>query len=128
MDFYTRYEALCRRAGIDPCSQKTAETLGATRANISYWKKGTKPSVDRVRAAADMLHTTTDYLLGRTDNPADTTAAEMESVDVGSVPKSLIDILNRLDPVDMGRVMGYVEHILMEDKYQESVGTDARVI
>lgn len=32
-------------------------------------EKGTKPTIDRIRAAADMLDTSADYLLGRTDNP-----------------------------------------------------------
>lgn len=39
MTFYERYEALCRVRGIDPCSQSTAEKLGTTRSNVSYWKK-----------------------------------------------------------------------------------------
>lgn len=39
MTFYERYEALCRVRGIEPCSQSTAEKLGTTRSNISYWKR-----------------------------------------------------------------------------------------
>ena len=57
MTFYERYEALCRVRGIDPCSQSTAEKLGTTRSNVSYWKKGTKPNVEIVRNAANLLQT-----------------------------------------------------------------------
>lgn len=69
MDFYERYEALCSVKGIAPCSHAAAEQMGTSTATISYWKKGTKPTIDRIRAAADMLDTSADYLLGRTDNP-----------------------------------------------------------
>ena len=69
MTFYERYEALCRVRGIDPCSQSTAEKLGTTRSNVSYWKKGTKPNVEIVRNAANLLQTSADYLLGRTSCP-----------------------------------------------------------
>ena len=55
MTFYERYEALCRVRGIEPCSQSTAEKLGTTRSNISYWKKGTKPNVEIVRSAATIM-------------------------------------------------------------------------
>ena len=71
MTFYERYEALCRVRGIDPCSQSTAEKLGTTRSNVSYWKKGTKPNVEIVRNAANLLQTSADYLLGRTDDDTD---------------------------------------------------------
>lgn len=73
MTFYERYEALCRVRGIDPCSQSTVEKLGTTRSNVSYCKKGTKPNVEIVRNAANLLQTSADYLLGRTDDDTDYT-------------------------------------------------------
>ena len=69
MDFYERYEALCSVKGIAPCSHAAAEQMGTSTATLSYWTMGTKPTIDRIRAAADMLDTSADYLLGRTDNP-----------------------------------------------------------
>lgn len=52
----------------------TAKTLsdntGASTGNISDWKSGrTSPSTDKLVKIAEYLETTTDYLLGNTDNP-----------------------------------------------------------
>lgn len=127
MDFYSRYDDLCRQRGIDPCSQKTAEMMNTTRANISNWKKGTKPSLDRVRDAADMLHTTADYLLGRTDDPTDFTL--LQKKDKNPLPQSLIELLKQLDHADMDKATSFVQGLLAADKYQKSTGySGARAI
>lgn len=44
------------------------EKLGFSRNSLYAWKKS-KPSVDKLQAVADYFHVSTDYLLGRTDNP-----------------------------------------------------------
>ena len=105
MTFYERYEALCRVRGIEPCSQSTAEKLGTTRSNISYWKKGTKPNVEIVRSAATMLQTSADYLLGRTDDDTDYT--------------DVTTMLSGLDSADLEKVMIYARGLLDGDKYQK---------
>lgn len=122
MDFYSRYDDLCRKQGIDPCSQKTAETLGTTRANISNWKKGTKPSLERVRAMADLLHTTADYLLGRTDDPTDIISEAKNKKEDQPLPKGLVDLLRKLDSSDIEKTIAYAQGLLSADKYQKSTG------
>lgn len=42
--------------------------LGFSNGIISTWKKS-NPSIDKVEKVANLFDTTTDYLLGRTDNP-----------------------------------------------------------
>lgn len=42
--------------------------LGFSNGIISTWKKS-NPSIDKVEKVANLFHTTTDYLLGRTDDP-----------------------------------------------------------
>lgn len=44
------------------------EKLGFSRNSLYAWKKS-KPSVDKLQAVADYFHVSTDYLLGRTDDP-----------------------------------------------------------
>lgn len=116
MTFYERYEALCRVRGIDPCSQSTAERMGTTRSNISYWKKGTKPNVEIVRNAADMLCTSADYLLGRTDDDTDYTVAQKHGP---SLPEDVTAMLSGLDSTDLEKVMIYARGLLDGDKYQK---------
>lgn len=42
--------------------------LGFSNGIISTWKKS-NPSIDKVEKVANLFDTTTDYLLGRTDDP-----------------------------------------------------------
>ena len=45
------------------------ENLGYSR-NTLYKLKTQKPNAERIAEIADYFHVSTDYLLGRTDNPA----------------------------------------------------------
>lgn len=48
--------------------QQVAEKIGIATPTISCYEKGTKkPSTPTLIALADLFHTTTDYLLGRSD-------------------------------------------------------------
>lgn len=47
-----------------------AHALDMKRANVANYEAGrTTPPSDIIGRLADMLHTSADYLLGRTDNP-----------------------------------------------------------
>lgn len=48
--------------------QQTAQKAGLGINSLYSWKKK-KPSADRIKAVADVLHVSVDYLLGNTDNP-----------------------------------------------------------
>lgn len=51
--------------------EKLAELVGTTKATISnYENEYSSPSNEMLAKLADVLNTTTDYLLGRTDQPA----------------------------------------------------------
>lgn len=120
MTFYDRYDELCRKRGIDPCSQKAAEALGTSRALISNWKKGTKPNLQFVRAAADMLNTTTDYLLGRTDDPTNFTDRPEPEPQSTAVPPEVAALIRRLDSADIEKVVCFMQGLLAGEKYQKS--------
>lgn len=78
MTFYERYSELCVKEGIEPCSQKAADMFHTTRATISTWgKKNAIPRGETVLLIADMLGVSTDYLLGRTDDPTDYSNPEL---------------------------------------------------
>lgn len=44
------------------------EAVGFSKNSMYSWKKN-KPSADKLEAVADYFNVSTDYLLGRTDNP-----------------------------------------------------------
>lgn len=135
MNFYERYAELCAKKGIDPCAQKTAEMFGVTRATISIWnKKNTAPKAETLRAMADALGVSADYLLGRTDDPTDYVKNELNNFDQNTNNSEINhteaenalrnehepDVLrkyNRLDNIDQARAKAFIDGLLASDKY-----------
>ena len=64
---------------------KLEEDLGYSR-NTLYKLKSQKPNAERISEIADYFNVSTDYLLGRTDNPKITTGGD------ASAPLDLRDI------------------------------------
>ncbi|HER5545812.1 TPA: helix-turn-helix transcriptional regulator [Streptococcus pyogenes] len=64
---FERIKELAKSRGITLGSLE--EKLGLSRNSI-YTIKNKKPSAERLQLIADYFHVSTDYLLGRTDNPA----------------------------------------------------------
>lgn len=126
MSFFERYLRTCERNGIEPSSQNTADLIGTNRATISQWKtKGTMPSGAMVARIADKLNTTTDYLLGRTDDPADYTDPVLFQKRVeahnGTHPDAatsdFIKLYDHLDTCDQMQVVGFMKALLTGTKY-----------
>lgn len=64
---FEKIKELCQNRGISINSLE--ETLGYSR-NTIYSMKNKKPNAERLQEIADYFNVSTDYLLGRTDNPA----------------------------------------------------------
>lgn len=64
---YEKIKELADNHGIS--LTKIEEDLGYSR-NTLYKLKSQKPNAERVSEIADYFHVSTDYLLGRTDNPS----------------------------------------------------------
>ena len=63
---FEKIKELCQKRGIPINSLE--ETLGYSR-NTIYSMKSKKPNAERLQEIADYFNVSTDYLLGRTDNP-----------------------------------------------------------
>ena len=61
-----RIKELAKKQGLS--INLLEEKLGYSR-NTIYNLKNSKPSTERISEIADYFHVSTDYLLGRTDNP-----------------------------------------------------------
>ena len=151
MTFFERYSDLCTQRGLEPCSQYAADMFGVTRATISTWgKKNATPRGETVALIADEMGVSTDFLLGRTDDPTDYTnpdlvaelaGAVMDHFD-GDVKKTaafqqavaedvkkeqeqthtrIMQLYNRLDEIDRVRVESYIEGILTGEKYKKDL-------
>ncbi|MHC3853870.1 helix-turn-helix domain-containing protein, partial [Streptococcus thermophilus] len=60
------------------------EKLGYSR-NTIYNLKNSKPSTERISEIADFFNVSTDYLLGRTDNPTIATDDQTSSDDIDEI-------------------------------------------
>ncbi|WP_297816700.1 helix-turn-helix domain-containing protein [uncultured Lactobacillus sp.] len=58
-----------RAKKFDKSLQDVAEETGISPNTIYSWRKKT-PRMDKLQQVADLLHTTTDYLSGATDDPS----------------------------------------------------------
>ena len=63
---FEKIKELCQMRGISINSLE--ETLGYSR-NTIYSMKNKKPNAERLQEIADYFNVSTDYLLGRTENP-----------------------------------------------------------
>ena len=125
MTFYERYAEIAKKHGINPCSQKAEELLGINKATISKWKKNNiTPKGESVAVIADTFGISTDYLLGRTDDPTDFT--KKKKLTKKAIPlrrsrnnesESIFILYNKLDRTDKLRIEGVVRGMLMQDKY-----------
>lgn len=144
MTFWERYEKLCLDSGYKPGSEQAAQVLGTNRGTISAWKKsGNPPTYELLIKIADAYAVSTDYLLGRTDDPVDYTNPDLlaelagaqldelggdakkavalqrataEDVRREATPKG-VTLYGQLDEIDKGKAEGYMQGLLSQDKY-----------
>lgn len=146
MTFYERYAKIAEQHDLDPCSQKAADLFGLTKATISSWNvKATTPKGETVAVMADKLGVSTDYLLGRTDDPTDyahqvfmnppvvetnddapadkqtnVKAFPVRKQTPSSIPgvsQAFLLLYSRLDDADKLKAEGVIQGMLMQDKY-----------
>lgn len=82
---FEKIKELAQKRGIS--LNKLEEDLGYSR-NTIYSMKTKKPNAERLQEIADYFHVSTDYLLGRTDNPRIATGNDTPSeVDLKELAK-----------------------------------------
>lgn len=66
--FYERLKFLCEQ-NETTITAFTRDVLKMSKGNATNWKNGSEPSLDVLRQIADYFNVSTDYLLGKTDEP-----------------------------------------------------------
>lgn len=79
---FDKIKELCRKQGIS--LNQLEEKLGYGR-NSLYSLKNKKPNAERISEIADYFGVSTDYLLGRTDNPRIATEADQGPDDIDEI-------------------------------------------
>lgn len=125
MTFFERYEQVCRaqKPPVDPCSRTFAQAIGVDKSTTSKWKaNGTTPNGEVVRAIADQLHVSTDYLLNRTDDPMDYATRKPGRSGLTGDQKKLLQRFDSLQEPFQKDMLEYMDFLLAKQgKKQESV-------
>lgn len=79
MTLFERISELAKKQHIG--LKELAVKLGLSESTIYQWRKSS-PKAESLEKVADYFHTTTDYLLGRTDNPNIPTSLEEDFGDL----------------------------------------------
>nr|DAO15566.1 MAG TPA: repressor protein [Caudoviricetes sp.] len=92
---FEKIKELCQKRGISINSLE--ETLGYSR-NTIYSMKSKKPNAERLQEIADYFNVSTDYLLGRTDNPS--VASDASIIDTDPIEEQTL-VMFRKETEDM---------------------------
>ena len=104
--FWERYSTICNNNGKSP--NGVAKAIGLSTAICTKWKNGAVPNSEALIKLANYFDVTTDYLLGRSDNPTMTPPAE--DIDTQAADgAALLAIYNRLSPVDRAKLLLYAD-------------------
>ncbi|MBZ1540196.1 helix-turn-helix domain-containing protein [Leuconostoc mesenteroides] len=76
---YDRIKEISNKKGVS--IDYVNDKAGLSNKAIYGWKKST-PKADNLQKVADVLHVSTDYLLGRTDDMNPTTAENVKKADL----------------------------------------------
>ena len=82
---FERIKLLAKKQGLS--LNQLEEKLGLGR-NTLYGLKNKKPNAERIAEIADYFNVSTDYLLGRTDNPRIATKDDTAGIDFKEIAKS----------------------------------------
>ncbi|MEG1891351.1 MAG: helix-turn-helix transcriptional regulator [Clostridia bacterium] len=106
-------------------SQKElGEIMHISQTSISQWETGrTLPDYKTLIAIADMYGVSTDYLLGRTDNPLSIVPRETPYVEVDPFEKQLLEVYRALpfaEQTVVCRSLGLLHPAAMRDKIKQA--------
>ena len=103
--FQTRLKELREKAGLSQA--KLAKILGVGQSTVGMWENGTnKPENAKLEALANYFGVSTDYLLGRTDDPVSASASLREQM--SDIQFALSGEIHDLTDDEMRDILDYV--------------------
>ena len=104
------YKEARKRKGISQAM--LSAQIGVSQGSISQWEIGkTEPDVQNILKLADLYGVSTDYLLGRTDNPLSAIPADTPYMKVTPFEKTIVEAyrdLSTAEQVIVCRILGLI--------------------
>lgn len=118
MNTSDRIETLRKKQGISLTHLNTA--IGAYRGKITDVRAGKSSfSEEEISLLAKELNTSTDYLLGNTDNPQPAGQPSSEGTGLNPQEQRLIEIFRELNEQGQEMVADYADTMLRSGKYKK---------
>ena len=104
---------ILRKKNGNMLQQKVATKLGVSQELISKLESGqTKGSIDILISLADLFHTSTDYLLERTENDA---PIDLINNNLKDSDKDLLMLFRQLNERDKGIAIGFIYGLISKE-------------
>lgn len=110
MNTFEIVKNLCRKRHLSLAQVNDLAGLGK---NSIYSWKTSNPGMENLKKVAKVLHTSTDYLLGNTDDPSPTGKKNHSAIDINDdellsyrgriIPEDYLDIIKNLMDSDIER-------------------------
>ena len=127
MNFYERFEQLCAQYKQGPISpsglelekmMKAQGVMTFNRSTAGKWKENQNvPRCEFIIALANIFETSTDYLLGRTE---DFTDHSHNAPVLTEKQKRLLQAFARLDETDQEETFQYIDFKAGQEKYKKA--------
>lgn len=105
-------------------AKELSEAIGASTGNISDWKSGrSSPSIEVLPKIAEFFNVSTDYLLGLDDIP--NRKEEKTASNLKDDKQELFNLYNHISKRDQGKLIGYAQRLVEEQKENKLVPKDA---
>ncbi|MCL2697030.1 MAG: helix-turn-helix domain-containing protein [Oscillospiraceae bacterium] len=108
--FFERFNELAKKENTSV--NAIAKVLVLSSGSVTAWKNGTKPSVSTVYKIANYFNVSTDYLLGRTDDPTPKDAeAILEGLPLSPEQQELLNLVSNFNEVELLEVLNHVRYV-----------------
>lgn len=112
--FYSRLTSLCAERGVKITNVVSELKMGS--GNLSNWKSGRMPRGESLSKLADYFHVSTDYLLGRTDDPR----PAGETAEPSPLRSTLLNNFEQLNQEGQEKLVDTSDDMVSSGKYKKA--------
>lgn len=130
--FWKRFQKLCAVQKVTP--NAICKKLEFSSATATHWKKGTIPNGEALSRLADYFECSTDYLLGRSDDPAPLSQKKEQPTQSGpalealsSAEIQLLSLYRELNTEGKKKVQDFVQDLIDTGKYKKYNPSDFEI-
>lgn len=119
-----RVTELCTKAKLRPTVAMT--NAGVGKEFFRNLREGRTPSAEKIEKLADYFNVTTDFILGRSDNPRKTDLTKNQPE--RPIFRELIEIVENLNDLELNKVTEYAQLLQIKRLHDFSSNVDSDIV